>query len=103
MAGKSKQPRTHRSGFVDFDLMVTLSQTYSLIDVYRRSGYSLVDANLLVLSMATATERDMEEIDNTKLFAKNFTSILQLIVDVESALIDAHRRALTEPHLRKND
>jgi len=103
MAGKSKQPRTHRSGFVDFDLMVTLSQTYSLIDVYRRSGYSLVDANLLVLSMATATERDMEDIDDTNLFAKNFTSIFQLIVDIESALIDAHRRALAEPGLREND
>jgi hypothetical protein len=86
---------TGLTGFVDLDLMVTLSQTYSLIEIYRRSGYSLVDANMWVLATATATERDMKRIDDANLFARNFISQFQLIVDVESALIDAHRSALT--------
>jgi len=94
---------TGLSGFVDFDLMVTLSQTYSLIDIYRRSGYSLLDANLWVMATATATERDMQKIDNTNLFALNFISQFRLIVDIESALIDAHRKALAEPGLSKKD
>jgi hypothetical protein len=39
---------TGLAGYVDLDLMVHLSEAYSLMDVYRRSGYSLVDANLPV-------------------------------------------------------
>lgn len=94
---------TGLSGFVDFDLMVTLSQTYSLIEVYQRSGYALVDANLMVIATATATERDMQKIDDANLFARNFIGQLQLIVDVESAVIDAHRTALTELGSAKQD
>ena len=90
---------TGLSGFVDFDLMITLSQTYSLIDIYRRTGYSLLDANLWILATVTATERDMKKIDDANLFAMNFISQFQLIVDIESALIDAHRTALAEPGL----
>ena len=85
---------TGLTGYVDFDLIVTLSETYSLIDVYRRTGYSLVDANLSMLATATATGRSMKEIDDSDLFAKNFASYFRLIVDVESALIDSHQEAL---------
>ena len=77
--------------------MVELSETYSLIDVYRRSGYGLVDANLQVLATATATERDMKAINDANLFALNFLAHLELIVDVEAALIDAHRKVLESP------
>ena len=85
---------TGLTGYVDFDLIVTLSETYSLVDVYRRSGYSMVDANLSMLATATATGRSMKDIDDADLFAKNFASHFQLIVDVESALIAAHQGAL---------
>ena len=85
---------TGLSGYVDFDLIVTLSETYSMVDVYRRTGYGLVDANLSMLATATATGRSMKDIDDSDLFAKNFASHFQLIVDVESALIAAHQGAL---------
>ena len=85
---------TGLTGYVDFDLIVTLSETYSLVDVYRRTGYSLVDANLSMLATATATGRSMKDIDDADLFATNFASHFQLIVDVESALIAAHQGAL---------
>jgi hypothetical protein len=85
---------TGLAGYVDLDLMVRLSEAYSLMDVYRRSGYSLVDANLQVLATATATERDIETINESNLFARNFIGHFQLIVDVEAALIDAHARVL---------
>lgn len=48
---------TGLTGYVEFDLIVMLSETYSMADVYRRVGYSLVDANLSVLATATATGR----------------------------------------------
>ena len=85
---------TGLTGYVDFDLIVTLSETYSLVDVYRRSGYSLVDANLSMLATATATGRSIKDIDESDLFAKNFASHFQLIVDIESTLIAAHQGAL---------
>jgi len=85
---------TGLAGYVDLDLMVKLSETYSLIDVYRRSGYALVDANLQVLATATATERDMDAINNANLFARNFIGHFELIVNVEAALIVAHRGVL---------
>jgi hypothetical protein len=85
---------TGLAGYVNLDLMVKLSETYSLIDVYRRSGYGLLDANLQVIATATATERDMEAIDSANLFARNFVNHFQLIVSVEAALIDSHRSVL---------
>ena len=94
---------TGLTGYVDFDLIVTLSETYSLVDVYRRSGYSLVDANLSILATATATSRSMKDIDDADLFAKNFASHFQLIVDVESALIAAHQGALAALDTRAKD
>jgi hypothetical protein len=36
----------------------------------------------------------MKDIDDADLFAKNFAGHFQLIVDIESALIAAHRGAL---------
>ena len=86
---------TGLTGHVDFDLLVTLSETYSLVDIYRRSGYALVDANLSLLATATATGRSMQDIDDSNLFGQNFASHFRLIVDVESALIAAHQNALT--------
>ena len=85
---------TGLTGYVDFDLIIVLSETYALVDVYKRSGYSLVDANLSVLATATATGKSIEEIDESDLFARNFASHFNLMVDVESALIAAHRKAL---------
>jgi hypothetical protein len=85
---------TGLAGYVDLDMMIKLSETYSLIDVYRRTGYSLVDANLQVVATATAMERDMEAIESANLFARNFLGHFELIVNVETALIDSHRGAL---------
>jgi hypothetical protein len=94
---------TGLANFVEFDLMVTLSQTYSLMEVYRRAGYSLVDANMWVLAIATASREDAKNIDEAGLFATNFVDILQLIVSIEAALIDAHEIALASAGLPAAD
>ena len=85
---------TGLAGYVDLDLIMQLSETYALIDVYRRTGYSLVDANLQVLAIATAMQNDISAIDDSNLFAANFLAHFELIVGVEAALIRAHREAL---------
>lgn len=94
---------TGLANFVDLELMTTLSETYSLVDVYRRAGYSLVDANMMILAIATADGREIAKIDDTNLFAMNFLSFLKLIVDVESALIAAHKKALASKELGHAD
>ena len=94
---------TGLANFVDLELMATLSETYSLMEVYRRAGYSLVDANMMVLATATAGGQDIADIDDTNLFALNFLSFFKLIVDVESALIDAHKSALARRELANAD
>ena len=43
------------------------------------------------------------EVITTNLFAMNFLSFLKLIVDVESALIDAHKKALASKKLGHAD
>ena len=90
---------TGLANFVDLELMATLSDTYSLIEVYRSAGYSLVDANMMVLATATAGGQTLAEIDDSNLFAVNFLSFFKLIVDVESALVDAHNKALASKEL----
>ena len=54
----------------------------------------MVDANLSMLATATATGRSIKDIDDADLFATNFASHFQLIVDIESVLIAAHQGAL---------
>ena len=85
---------TGLGGFVDLDLLATLSQTYSLVDIYRQSSYGLVDANLLVRAAATAAEVDMQRIDDSNLFARNFVGQIQQIDEIESVLIEVHKKAI---------
>jgi hypothetical protein len=94
---------TGLANFVDLDLMATLSETYSLMEVYRRAGYSLVDANMTVLATATAAGEDIAKIDDTSLFALNFVRFFKLIVDVESALMESHKSALASRDLYNAD
>ena len=94
---------TGLANFVDLDLMESLSETYSMMEVYRRAGYSLVEANMTVLATATAAGQNVEKIDETSLFAMNFFRFIKLIVEVESALMDAHKSALASRGLAKAD
>jgi hypothetical protein len=94
---------TGLANFVDLELMEALSETYSLMEVYRRAGYSLVDANMTVLATATAAGQDIAKIDDTSLFAINFVKFFELIVDVESALMDSHKSALASTGLADAD
>jgi hypothetical protein len=94
---------TGLANFVDLELMETLSETNSLMKVYRRAGYSLVDANMTVLATATASGQDIAKIDDTSLFAINFVKFFELIVDVESALMDSHKRSLARTGLAVAD
>jgi hypothetical protein len=94
---------TGLANFVDLELMEALSETYSLMEVYRRAGYSLVDANMTVLATATAAGQDIAKIDDTSLFAINFVKFFQLIVDVEAALMDSHKSALASTGLAGAD
>lgn len=85
---------TGLANYVDYDLLVIVSDCYSIVDIYRTTSWGLVDANLAVLAAVTADGRRIGELGEQDLFARNFLAQFQLIVSVESALIDAHKKAI---------
>jgi hypothetical protein len=85
---------TGLGNFVDYDLLIELSRLYVIIDVYRRASYGLVDANLTLIATATALGKRIDDDQGRQLFAANFLSQFELLVDVEGVMIDMHRDAL---------
>jgi len=81
---------TGLSNFTDYDLLIELSQLYSMIDVYRQTAYSLIDSNMGMAATATAMG---ETVDND-LYSENFLVYFQMMVQIETALIDAHKQAI---------
>lgn len=81
---------TGLGNYVDYDLLIELSQLYSLVDVYRQTAYSLINSNMNVAATATALDRG---IDNKRL-AENFLPYFQMLSQIEAALIPAHERAI---------
>jgi len=81
---------TGLGNYVDYDLLIELSQLYSLIDVYRQTAYSLINSNMNVAATATALDRGIE---NNRL-AQNFLPFFQMLDQIEAALIPAHEKAI---------
>lgn len=81
---------TGLSNFIDYDLLIELSQLYSMIDVYRQTAYSLINSNMGMAATATAMG---ETVDND-LYSENFLIYFQMLVQIEAALIDAHQQLL---------
>jgi hypothetical protein len=77
--------------YVDYDLLIELSQLYSLIDVYRQTAYGVINSNMNVAATATALDRG---IDNKRL-AENFLPFFQMLNQIEAALIPAHAKAIS--------
>lgn len=87
---------TGLSNYVDYELLVGLSQLYSIIDVYRQTAYSFIRANMDMAATATALG---SSVDN-ELFSQNFLTYFQMLVQIEAALIDAHQKAIESIDVR---
>lgn len=87
---------TGLSNYLDYELLIGLSQLYSIIDVYRQTAYSFIGSNMDMAATATALGTS---IDN-HLFSQNFLSYFQMLVQIEAALIDAHQEAIESVDLQ---
>lgn len=81
---------TGLSNFINYDLLIELSQLYSMIDVYKQTAYGFINANMNLAAMATALDRS---VDNER-FSENFTDYFQLLVQIEAVLIEVHENAI---------
>lgn len=82
---------TGLSNFIDYDVLIELSQLYSMVEVYRQVAYSLIASNMNMAGTASALEGSI----NNDIFSRNFLAYFQMMVQIEAQLMDAHQRALT--------
>jgi hypothetical protein len=90
---------TGLSNYIDYDVLVGLSQLYAMIDVYRQTAYTFISANMSTSATATALGTS---VDND-LFSQNFLAYFQMLVQIEATLIDAHRKAIDMTNLLQSD
>lgn len=81
---------TGLGNYIDYHLLIQLSQLYSMMDVYKQTAYSFIESNMDLAATATALDRS---VDNER-FSENFLSFFQMLVQIEAALIEAHQKAL---------
>ena len=81
---------TGLSNYVDYALLIELSQLYSTIEVYRETAYGLINSNMDMAATATAMGAT---IDNA-LYSENFLVYFQMLVQIETVLTQAHRNVI---------
>jgi ABC-type proline/glycine betaine transport system permease subunit len=81
---------TGSSNYIDYDLLIVLSKLYSLLEVYMQVAYSFINSNMDMAATATAMGTS---VDND-LFSVNFLTYFQMLVQIETALIEAHQEAI---------
>jgi hypothetical protein len=81
---------TGLSNYVDYALLIELSQLYSTIEVYRETAYGLINSNMGMAATATAMGTT---IDNA-LYSENFLAYFQMLVQIETVLAEAHQSVI---------
>jgi len=84
---------TGLTSYVDYELLLELSRLYAIVDVYRRTGYSFLDANMTLAATATAMQQGAPD---NEAFSRNFLSAFELLTQVEEALMELHRKGLAD-------
>lgn len=82
---------TGLSHFVDYEILIELSQLYSMIDVYRTTSYEFISSNMNMAATATALDKAVDD----KRLSENFLPYFQMLVQIEGALTDAHKNAIS--------
>jgi hypothetical protein len=83
---------TGLGNFVDYEILIELSQLYSIIDVYRTTSYSFISSNMNMAATATALDTTVD----SERFSQNFLTYFQMMVQIEEVLIDAHKSAISK-------
>lgn len=83
---------TNVANYVNYETILTLSDTYSIQDVYKQAAVSITEAALNLAAYAAANGRDVD--DNH--FQRQFYDYLLMLVDVESELLRLYENTLKE-------
>ena len=81
---------TDAAGYIDYGLLLSLSETYSIQGIYRQIGMQLVDASMTMAAMATIAQKP---IDNG-VMQDQFMAYFTMILTMEETLLDSYRDAL---------
>jgi len=81
---------TGLGNYVDYALLIELSQLYAMIDVYRQTAFSFIRSNMGMAATATALGN---RIENDR-FSQNFLVYFEMLVQIEAALIEAHKSVI---------
>lgn len=81
---------TGLGNYVDYQLLIELSRLYSMTDVYKQTAYAFIRSNMDLAATATALDTSV----NNKRLSENFLGFFQMLVQIESALIEAHQNAI---------
>jgi hypothetical protein len=78
------------SGHIEYDLLLSLSETYSKQAVYRQTGMPLVDASMSMAAMASV---DRTEIDD-EIMQEQFMGCFNMIRAMEERLLESYQVSL---------
>jgi len=78
------------SGFVDYQIILGLAESYSIQSVYKDLGRQIIEAELSSAAYSVAAETTIDE--QRKL--REFSGFLELLVAIESQLLASYEEAL---------
>ena len=74
------------SNYIDYDLVVALSNAYAIQGVYKQTGLSLVEASMSISAMATVQKVDVD----SQSFQEQFMSYFEMILAMEASLLEGY-------------
>ena len=81
---------TDVSSHIDYEVLMKLSSTYSIQEVYKRTAQSFVDANLTLAALSIALEKEIKD----DMFTTGFSSVLLMLNNVEMELLNSYKGTL---------
>ncbi len=83
---------TGLSNYADYDDVLTLSQLYSIQDIYKQSGLQLVGASMQVSAFAVVQEKDIDDDQ----FQKQFLVYFEMLTAIEEQLLISYDEVIAE-------
>lgn len=78
------------STYIDYQVLIKLSSTYSMQDVYKRTAQSFIDANLTLSALSIALEKDIKN----EVFTNGFKNAFLMLNKVEMELLNSYEETL---------
>jgi len=78
------------ASYADYQLILALSKTYAIQDVYRDAGLQLTQAAMNIAAFASAQGLPV----NDEVFGQNLSGYLTLLVQAEEALLESYEASL---------